>query len=328
MAGLSRWPGRAPRRRGSLVGPGPSAPGPGWLPRPRWIRLFGPSLPRSPHDRSRTRTHECRGLWRRLRLGRSGRRHAGRRSTPDARSRAAALLARRDRPAREETADSLLVALTEELLQEDAADPDVGKALAALGAHEAATRRNLRLYDPGARANPDAVWWPVPNHPKRPRRATDELPWAQRHPILDRTTPVGSAGSCFASEVAHRLQRDGFRYVVTQPNRNPTSGTHNACCRWGTIFNVASFRQLIERAYGAWRQEHRDGRSLPALPQVALGRGVVSAVHGAADAGIGVVPGGQRRNRQVPLGRPGFGAQGAVAPRGQRRMRQQPRGLW
>ena len=186
--------------------------------------------------------------------------------TPDARSRAAALLARRDRPAREETADSLLVALTG-LLQEDAADPDVGKALAALRAHEAATRRNLRLYDPGARANPDAVWWPVPNHPKRPRRATDELPWAQRHPILDRTTPVGSAGSCFASEVAHRLQRDGFRYVVTQPNRTPTSGTHNACCRWGTIFNVASFRQLIERAYGAWTPpllfgEHHDGGAL------------------------------------------------------------------
>ena len=162
------------------------------------------------------------------------------------------LLSERAASPESETAETLLLALSEELPPLQASEPLAAQALASLAAHTVATERALNIYSGAARENPDAVWWPVPNHPKRPRRATDELPWAKRTPLLDNTTPVGSAGSCFASEVAHRLQADGFNYVVTQPNLNATKGTHNSCCRWGTLFNVVSFRQLIERAYGAW----------------------------------------------------------------------------
>lgn len=115
-----------------------------------------------------------------------------------------------------------------------------------------AGRRAASAYGMEDKQNPAAVWWPVPNHPTMPRRAVDELPWAKRTPLLTPTTPVGSAGSCFASEVAYRLQRLGYNYVVTQPNLHPKHRLHESCAKWGALFNLSSFRQLIERAYGEW----------------------------------------------------------------------------
>lgn len=169
------------------------------------------------------------------------------------RGRARAALSECNVPPADMKAEELLRALVTWLQQQQAgSDGETRRMLAALTAHVAQTRRAENAYSESDRANPNAVWWPVPNHPKRPRKAAQELPWAKRTPLLSPQTAVGSAGSCFASEVAHRLQTDGFNYVVTQPNLNANKGTHNSCCRWGALFNLASFRQLVERAYGEW----------------------------------------------------------------------------
>ena len=68
-------------------------------------------------------------------------------------------------------------------------------------------------------------------------------------------------------EIAHRLQNRGFNYLVTEASA--TEGTPaDACSRWGTIFNVPSLKQLVERSFGlrqmpplAWSQE-RGGKKI------------------------------------------------------------------
>ena len=49
-------------------------------------------------------------------------------------------------------------------------------------------------------------------------------------------------------EIAHKLQRDQFNYVITENKSDEELA--NACARWGTIFNTAGFRQLVEKSIG------------------------------------------------------------------------------
>ena len=120
---------------------------------------------------------------------------------------------------------------------------ELKRVLHAILDHELATAENRTAYVPAMHANPAAVRWPNPADPDHPRSIHAELPWAREHKIVDRSTPIGSAGSCFAVEIAHRLRADGYNYVVTE--ENPDS-----CAAWGPIFNVPAFRQLVERAFG------------------------------------------------------------------------------
>lgn len=129
-------------------------------------------------------------------------------------------------------------------------DARASKALHALLVHVEKTGQSRRAYLTDGKPNPDALFWPDPTYAKRPRTLTGELPFAGATPILDKTTPIGSAGSCFAMEIAHELQRKGFNYVVTEPYPDAATGLSNACARWGIIFNTPSFRQLVERAFG------------------------------------------------------------------------------
>lgn len=110
---------------------------------------------------------------------------------------------------------------------------------------------NRSAYSRSGKPNPNAVFWPDPTIPKWNQSLFRELPYASTFPILDSSTPIGSAGSCFAVEIAYRLQANKFNYVVTESNPDPVSGFSPACARWGTIFNTLSFRQLIEKAFGA-----------------------------------------------------------------------------
>jgi hypothetical protein len=64
-----------------------------------------------------------------------------------------------------------------------------------------------------------------------------------RLPLLDHSTPVSSAGSCFATYVRDALISLGFNYVETEANRM-------ASAAWGLIFNAMAFRQLVEFAFG------------------------------------------------------------------------------
>lgn len=65
----------------------------------------------------------------------------------------------------------------------------------------------------------------------------------KRTPMIDRSTPIASAGSCFASNVMNALLQLEFSYLKTEENDIASAG-------WGLIFNTMSFRQLVEFAFG------------------------------------------------------------------------------
>jgi hypothetical protein len=97
------------------------------------------------------------------------------------------------------------------------------------------------------KTNPRTVFWPDPTAVQAHARSIhDELPYARPLGLVRRDTPIGSAGSCFAAEIARHLKRNGYNYVVTEENENSSAN-------WGIIFNTPSFRQLVERAFGLRR---------------------------------------------------------------------------
>lgn len=107
--------------------------------------------------------------------------------------------------------------------------------------------------------NPDAVWWPNPE--RGDPSLFDILPVAERYSIIDKTTPIGSAGSCFAVEIAQNLLSREFNYLCLEKSFDPETGTIMAetdpanpvvqfSCRWGILFNTPSFTQVVENAFG------------------------------------------------------------------------------
>lgn len=122
--------------------------------------------------------------------------------------------------------------------------------IARVAQHELSTASNRLSFLPEFKENPQAVFWPDPTHPKYPRSIFGEKAFARRFKFIDRTTPIGSAGSCFAVRIGERLQKEKYNYVVTEPNIDRMTGFHQYCARWGIIFNVPSFRQMVERAFG------------------------------------------------------------------------------
>lgn len=109
--------------------------------------------------------------------------------------------------------------------------------------HEIDTSENRQAYVSSTKENPHAVFWPNEN-------LFDELPIAKENKLIDYKTPIGSAGSCFAMEIAFKLQQEGFNYIITEDNLYLQNNYHMACARWGIIFNVPSMRQLVEKAFG------------------------------------------------------------------------------
>ena len=141
--------------------------------------------------------------------------------------------------------------------------------------HREQTARNRNAYSTKDKPNPAAVFWPDPSDARNRRSLYTELPMARPTPLIDKTTRLASAGSCFAMEIAHALQKSGYRYLVHEPNRCPR-GTYEvlqsgACAAssaaWGIIFNTPSFRQLVEKAFEVrrlprilWTQEFEGSR--------------------------------------------------------------------
>lgn len=129
-------------------------------------------------------------------------------------------------------------------------------------AHRESTRLNGRAYAPQGRENPNAVFWPDPtfedrSHPVSGRSLYTELPFARKIPLIDKTTRIVSAGSCFATEIAHALQRNGYQYLIKEENKGRPGSYEflgagnlpNSSAAWGIIFNTPSFRQLVEKAF-------------------------------------------------------------------------------
>ena len=117
-----------------------------------------------------------------------------------------------------------------------------------------------QVYHRGNKPDETAVFWPDPTR-EGGVDLREILPFVQRHPVLDRTTPMGTAGSCFAFELSHAMQRRGFNYVITEPVPDGTDGVWadagrekikevDFCAHWGLLFNSPSFAQLAERAFG------------------------------------------------------------------------------
>ena len=121
--------------------------------------------------------------------------------------------------------------------------------------------RSISCFSPKNKPNPNAIMWPIPNHPKHPNSKFDMLPYAVENKIMDKTTPIGSAGSCFAMEIAKVLQSEDFNYVVTELGENPQdeaiidgyelgSGDALYSANFGILFNTPSLKQLAQKAFG------------------------------------------------------------------------------
>ncbi|MEY8199193.1 MAG: GSCFA domain-containing protein [Colwellia sp.] len=105
------------------------------------------------------------------------------------------------------------------------------------------------------------VMWPIPNHDKYPKSKYEMTPYVNEHKIMDKSTPIGSAGSCFAVEIAEILQAEEFNYVVTELGDKPKeeaiidgyevgSGKAMYSANFGILFNTPSLRQISEKAFG------------------------------------------------------------------------------
>jgi hypothetical protein len=100
------------------------------------------------------------------------------------------------------------------------------------------------------------------------RKAVTSLPPFAIVPVLEapfiitRDDKVATGGSCFAQEIALRLQSSGYHYYLAE---QPPQGMSEAeaqrrnysmySCRYGNIYTTAQFRQLIDRAYGNFKPE-------------------------------------------------------------------------
>ncbi|MCW8863855.1 MAG: GSCFA domain-containing protein [Colwellia sp.] len=134
-------------------------------------------------------------------------------------------------------------------------------ALSDLAEYETNFIDSMGRYALGNKPNPNAVFWPNPEHEKHPQSKYDMLPYAKKQPIMDMNTAIGSAGSCFAFEIAKYFQQEGYNYVITERNDNPYSGMQvdgytpgdtiaKFCANYGILFNTPSFCQLAEKAFG------------------------------------------------------------------------------
>jgi hypothetical protein len=133
----------------------------------------------------------------------------------------------------------------------------VKRAFEATVAHERDTAQNRNAYTVGAQKSSDSGWWPEPCDPRNQRSLFSELPFRRRFKFINRETAVVSAGSCFASEIAYALQRQGLNYIVTEHNSegrvstdSPQNVVSDSSAAWGDIFNTPSFRQLVEYSFG------------------------------------------------------------------------------
>jgi hypothetical protein len=158
---------------------------------------------------------------------------------------------------REELVDGLRAYLLGQLASGTGDEEAAVACLQALAVHRRKTQDSMQAYATEGKPDPQALFWPNPTHPLHPDSVYDQLPVVRCHPFITRQTPIGSAGSCFAKEIAYRLQADGYNYVITEYHRSSVNGLSCSCARWGAIFNTPSFRQLVERAFGL--------RSLPKI---------------------------------------------------------------
>jgi hypothetical protein len=124
---------------------------------------------------------------------------------------------------------------------------------------------------------PDCQFW---------RKSVESVPFSLMDPvvksrlIINKSTRIVSAGSCFAQHITRELQGKGFNYFVTEsaPANTPSEvarqrsfGVFSA--RYGNIYTARQLSQLIKRAYSefvpvdnAW--ESKSGYADPFRPTI------------------------------------------------------------
>lgn len=122
--------------------------------------------------------------------------------------------------------------------------------------------RSRDLFNTDNKPNPDAVYWPDPTRDDSEARSIYEtLPVVENLGLVTKDTPIGSAGSCFAIEIAKNLMARDFNYIHTEKAGNPDIGvlvagidhdnpTVQYSANWGILFNSPSFAQIAEKAFG------------------------------------------------------------------------------
>ena len=88
------------------------------------------------------------------------------------------------------------------------------------------------------------ITWPNPDLGQQ--GLYEILPQFPASKFLTKDMTIGSAGSCFAAEIAKWLLSHNFNYLVTESNKD--SNEVKASALWGLMFNTSSFRMLIEKS--------------------------------------------------------------------------------
>jgi len=106
------------------------------------------------------------------------------------------------------------------------------------------------------------VFWPNQDHHKHPININDVLPFTSKKPLITKSTPLGSAGSCFAIEISKHFQKNGYNYIVTEQPPSGQDGFHiidydrdsadyvQFSANYGIHFNSKSLLQLAQRGFG------------------------------------------------------------------------------
>ncbi len=116
-----------------------------------------------------------------------------------------------------------------------------------------------QVYNKNNKPNPDAVFWPDPTREGGSPDLFSMMPYVKHCPFIKISTPIGSAGSCFAFELSKQLQLDNFNYIVTERADDASKGVivdgytsgdlAKFCANYGIQFNTPSFKQLAEKAF-------------------------------------------------------------------------------
>ncbi|HYA79823.1 MAG TPA: GSCFA domain-containing protein [Methylocystis sp.] len=100
------------------------------------------------------------------------------------------------------------------------------------------------------------------------RKAVAALPPFALDPIVE--TPfqisladkVATGGSCFAQEIAHRLQESGYQYYLAEKPPEGMAAKEARrrnysmySCRYGNLYTTTQLLQLVQRAYGDFRPD-------------------------------------------------------------------------
>ena len=83
---------------------------------------------------------------------------------------------------------------------------------------------------------------------------------------LGKADRIVTAGSCFAQNIAKRLQRYGYNYVMAEydpaltPEQNESRKNTMFSARYGNIYTVAHLAQLIAQPSAAGRRRKNSGK--------------------------------------------------------------------